>query len=121
MPPLLIDMNLPPSLAEGLRAAGLAATHARDRGLGAASDEVIVAHARAHGEAIVTNDLDFGGILAASGTSAPSVVILRLRDTHPERLVVQLTRCLARVEEALASGAIVVVEESTIRVRQLPV
>jgi predicted nuclease of predicted toxin-antitoxin system len=114
-------MNLPPSVVAGLRAAGLAATHARDRGLGTASDEAIVEHARARGETIVTNDLDFGGILAASGSSAPSVVILRLRDTHPDRLVERLVLCLARVEDALASGAIVVVEESTIRVRQLPV
>jgi predicted nuclease of predicted toxin-antitoxin system len=114
-------MNLPPSVAVGLRAAGFAATHARDRGLGTASDDAIVEHARERGETIATNDLDLGGILAASGSSAPSVVILRLRDTFPARLVERLLLCLARVEEALASGAIVVVEESTIRVRPLPV
>lgn len=121
MAALLIDMNLPPSVAAALRTAGVKATHARDLGLGTASDETIVEHARARGETIVTNDLDFGRILAAAGSSAPSVVVLRLRDTKPEHLVDLLVRCLRKVEESLAAGAVVVVEESTIRVRSLPI
>jgi predicted nuclease of predicted toxin-antitoxin system len=55
------------------------AAHARERGLARAPDESIVAHARERGEVLVSHDLDFSRILAASGCSSPSVIILRLR------------------------------------------
>ena len=79
----LVDMNLPASLARAPTDAGFRAAHVRERGLGSADDEAIVEHARARFETIVTNYLDFGRILAVQGTTAPSVVVLRLRDLRP--------------------------------------
>ena len=114
-------MNLPPSLAARLTALGHPTTHVGDRGLARALDEEIVEHARARGEVIVTNDLDYGRILAFSGASGPSVVTLRLRDTHPERLFARLQQVLPALEERLAAGCVATVEDSTVRVRVLPV
>jgi hypothetical protein len=42
----LIDNNLSPLLAESLKAAGHDAIHVRDLGLQAATDEVVLEHAR---------------------------------------------------------------------------
>ena len=118
---LLVDMNLPPSLANALSAAGYSAVHVRNCGLAAASDEAIVAYARAQSRIVVTNDLDFSRILAVDGTTTPSVLVLRLRDTKPARVAALLVNSLPKLTEALSVGAIVVVEDAAIRVRLLPV
>lgn len=114
-------MNLSASLVERLKSTGFDAVHARERGLATAKDDAILEHARTRGEAILTNDLDFGTLLAVEGAAAPSVVILRLRDQHPERVADLLTRSLPRVADSLSRGAIVVIEDAAIRVRMLPV
>lgn len=119
---LLLDANLPPSLANRLRTFGLVVEHAgRDRRLGSASDEVILAHAREHGEVIVTHDLDFGTLLAIEGSSTPSVIVLRLQRPTLDELAERVASCVSRVADALAAGAIVSVEDAAIRIRKLPV
>ena len=117
----LVDMNLPASLATALKEAGHPAAHVRERGLAAASDEEIVAHARARSETIVTNDLDFSRILAVEGATAPSVIILRLRDVKPARIATLLVGCLPTLMDPLCAGAIAIVEDAALRVRRLPV
>lgn len=120
-PAFLVDMNLPASLARALTQAGFPAAHVRERGLGAASDETIVDHARDRAEVIITNDLDFGRILAVQGTSTPSVVVLRLRDVRPDRIAQVLAARLPAVSDALMSGAIVLIDDGSVRIRALPV
>jgi predicted nuclease of predicted toxin-antitoxin system len=93
----------------------------RDRGLGSASDEVILAHARERGEVIVTHDLDFGTILAVEGSSTPSVIVLRLQRPTLDELAERVVSCATRVADALGAGAIVSVEDAAIRIRKLPV
>ena len=44
---LLIDNNLSPFLADALKAAGHDAVHLRDLGMQAATDDVVLEHARA--------------------------------------------------------------------------
>lgn len=109
-PAFLIDMNLPASLARALTGAP------RSGG-----DESIVDHARARAEVIITNDLDFGRILAVQGTSTPSVVVLRLRDVRPDRIAQVLAARLPAVTDVLISGAIVLIDDSSVRIRALPV
>ena len=120
-PAFLIDMNLPASLARALTAAGLPSTHVRERGLGAESDETVVDRARERAEVIITNDLDFGRILAVQGTSTPSVVVLRLRDVRPDSIARVLAARLPALSDSLISGAIVLIDDSSVRIRALPV
>ena len=63
----LIDNNLSPLLAESLKAAGHDAVHVRDLGLQAATDEVVLEHARSQDQVLVSADADFGTLLARSG------------------------------------------------------
>ena len=118
---LLLDANLPPSLVARLALRGIAATHVNERGLGTASDETLVEHARERAEVLVTHDLDFSRILAASGQRSPSVVILRLRVPTPMDLVNAIEATVKRVEADLVAGGLVMVDDSAIRVRLLPV
>lgn len=114
-------MNLPRSLGARLRTAGHSARHVGDIGLGRASDPEIIREAREHQEVILTNDLDYGHLLAFEVASAPSVVIFRLANSSPDRLYNRLSQALPAITTAIADGAIVVLEEGTIRIRDLPI
>ena len=117
----LIDMNLSPTVAVGLRSSGHDAVHVRDIGLSAASDPVVFRHAARDHRIVVTADLDFGDIVAASGTAIVSVLLLRLRDTSPAHSLQRLTAILPDAGDALAAGAVVIVAENRFRIRTLPI
>ncbi|WP_420479598.1 DUF5615 family PIN-like protein [Brevundimonas sp. FT23028] len=55
----LVDQQLPPRLAEVLRARGCDAVHARDLGLSAAADGVIWAEACRDNAVVISRDEDF--------------------------------------------------------------
>ncbi|MCX7854715.1 MAG: DUF5615 family PIN-like protein [Anaerolineae bacterium] len=117
----LLNMNVPRSLAVSLMAQGHSCRHVGDIGMGRASDETILQEARAHQEVIITHDLDYGHLLALSGEPAPSVLIFRLRNTHPENLFARMMWVWTEIEEPLRRGAIVVLEDAALRVRLLPI
>lgn len=77
--------------------------------------------ARAASEVIVTHDLDYGHLLAFSGEDSPSVIIFRLRNVLAEHLFSRLLLARPEIEIPLAEGAIVIVEDATVRVRRLPI
>ncbi|MGA7376079.1 MAG: hypothetical protein WBW36_07025, partial [Candidatus Sulfotelmatobacter sp.] len=54
-------------------------------------------------------------------TEAPSVIIFRLRNQTPAAVNPRLFRVIGDCESALASGAIIVVEDEGYRVRRLPI
>lgn len=68
----------------------------------------------------LTHDLDFSAILAATGAKAPSVIQIRSQDVLSERFQSLLTNALRQFESVLASGALVVIDESRSRARVLP-
>jgi predicted nuclease of predicted toxin-antitoxin system len=76
---------------------------------------------RRRGEVIVTHDLDFGYILASSGSIRPSVVILRQRNVHPQKLYHSITTTAESWASAVAEGAIVILEDGALRIRPLPI
>jgi predicted nuclease of predicted toxin-antitoxin system len=117
---LLVDMNLSPRWAGFLRAAGHDATHWSDVGEVTASDADIMAAAADQGAVVLTNDLDFGTILAAGGESRPSVIQLRAADLRPEVLGDLLLAAINQVADELLDGALVTIDPGRTRVRVLP-
>ena len=117
----LLNMNLPRQLGKRLTEAGHSSRHVGDLGMACADDLEIVEEARRGGETILTHDLDYGHLLAFEGTHYPSVVIFRLRNTHPLRLFMRLMTAMTDVEGPLTKGAIVVFEEGRLRIRPLPI
>jgi predicted nuclease of predicted toxin-antitoxin system len=86
-----------------------------------ASDEAIVSLAKQEGRVVLTQDLDFSVLIATAGESRPSVVTLRLASPRVERVNEVLCAALPKLAAAVAEGAIVTVEDTRIRVRQLPI
>lgn len=117
----LINMNLPRNLVFYLDELGHDCRHIADIGMAEASDSRIVETARASDETILTHDLDYGEILAFSGAAKPSVVVFRLRNVHVSRLVEKIRAAWPRILSPLEEGAIVILSDTSIRIRRLPV
>jgi predicted nuclease of predicted toxin-antitoxin system len=70
---------------------------------------------------VLTFDLDFGEIVAASGGSNVSVILIRVRNTRADFVIQRLKIVLELSSEELAQGAVVLVEDGRHRVRRLPI
>lgn len=93
-----------------------------DVALGNTDDAVILDAAVSDGRTIVTADTDFGALLAARGSSSPSVVMLRSSDhLTPDEQARLIVAVLVRVDEDLDQGAIASVTPDRIRLRNLPI
>jgi len=109
------------STVASLREAGHDAVHLRDEGLHKIEDSDILGRARSESRIVLTFDLDFADLLAASGEKLPSVIIFRLRNQTPSSVRPRLFEVLSECETDLTAGAVVVVEETRYRVRRLPI
>lgn len=69
---------------------------------------------------VLTHDLDFGAMLAATRATGPSVVQVRTQDIRPETLAPLLIPLLRQFESELEIGALLILDETKSRVRLLP-
>lgn len=99
----LIDAQLPPSLAEWLRAAGYDAQAVREVGLREADDGAIWRHAQAQGRVIVTKDEDFAQ-RAQADVAGPVIVWLRVGNTSNAALRAWLLPQMPRLAEMISQG-----------------
>ena len=81
---LLVDMNLSPTWIAALSNAGFQAVHWSTVGRTDASDVEFMNFAAENGHVVLTHDLDFGAILAATHGKKPSVVQIRSDDVSPD-------------------------------------
>ncbi len=118
----LVDQCLSIDLARALTDAGHDATHLRDRGMQRAKDPEVLALARAEHRTLLSADTDFGTLLARTGATRPSVVLFRRATGRlPSHQADLLLDNLAQITDALDQGAVVVLEETRLRIRILPI
>lgn len=117
---LLVDMNLSPRWISFLARAGVEAAHWSTLGAANTSDSEIMAFARSNGYVVLTHDLDFGAILAATQGEKPSVVQIRAEDVSPEAIGNVVLAALRQMAPDLEAGALLTVDPNRARMRILP-
>jgi predicted nuclease of predicted toxin-antitoxin system len=117
---LLVDMNLSPRWIEVLSKAGLEAMHWSTVGRVNARDTEIMAWAAANEYVVLTQDMDFSAILAATQGINPSVVQIRAEDVSPDVIGTRVATALLQMEQELTAGAIICVDTERTRARLLP-
>jgi predicted nuclease of predicted toxin-antitoxin system len=78
-------------------------------------------YARAHSHVLFTHDLDFGAALAHTRAKGPSVIQIRAQDVTPATLGDLVMAAIQDHAALLQSGALLTIDESTKRVRVLPI
>jgi predicted nuclease of predicted toxin-antitoxin system len=116
----LADMGISGRVAAWLQQRGHDVVHLREQGLQRLPNGQIFDKAAAEGRIILTFDLDFGELLALAGGKIVSVMLFRLNDTSTNFVIRRLEAVLADSSDALAAGAIVVVDDGRHRIRRLP-
>ena len=117
----LLDMNLRREFRQLLQQEGHSCRHVGDIRMARASDTSIIEEAHKNQEVIITFDLDFGHLLAFSGEASPSVIIFRTRNTELSAMLARIVNSWPEITDALSNGAIVTIEDYSIRIRRLPI
>ncbi|MCE7932718.1 MAG: hypothetical protein DYH17_15260 [Xanthomonadales bacterium PRO6] len=68
----------------------------------------------------MTMDADFHGLLAISGADSPSVIRLRIQGIQATAFADMLLRLAPQFEQAATFGALVTIDERTVRLHRLP-
>jgi predicted nuclease of predicted toxin-antitoxin system len=117
----LVDANLSPRVAARLRLEGHDVEHVGDVGLLVAEDGPILAHAASTDRVILSADSDFATLLAVTGRSEPSLVLLRSADRlTPDQQADFIVANIEAVAADLQAGAVVTIGRGHLRVRPLP-
>ncbi|ESS73626.1 hypothetical protein MGMO_15c00470 [Methyloglobulus morosus KoM1] len=117
---LIVDMNLSPRWAGLLVKSGIEAAHWSELGANNAPDSEIMTYARVNDYVVLTHDLDFSAILAATHGEKPSVVQIRAEDVSPDVIGLQVIAALRQMAIELENGALLTVEPNRTRMRLLP-
>jgi len=117
---LLIDMNPSPGWVAVLNEAGFAPVHWTEIGPVDAPDHVIMRFASKKNFVVLTHDLDFGAMLAATHGEKPSVVQIRADDITPAAIGDKVIAALRQLAPDLEVGALLTIDPKRTRVRLLP-
>jgi predicted nuclease of predicted toxin-antitoxin system len=117
----LADMGVDIRVVEWLRGRGHEAIHVREHGMHRASDDAIFAKAIGEDRIVLTFDLDFGTLAALTRERSPGVVLFRLSNARLTTVIARLGTVLTEAADALARPAVVLVEDTRLRIRDLPI
>src|SRR6202021_2840675 len=79
-----------------------------------------MAYAAKAGLVVLTHDLDFSAILAATKGKKPSVVQIRAQNISPEAIGTQVVAALRHTDAELETGALLTIDPDRTRIRLLP-
>lgn len=111
-----------PAFAALLSDGGYHASHVQDHGLLTASDETILRCALDTSQVIVSADSDFATMLALTGMSSPSLILLPSADhLSPDEQAHLLLANIPTTAHDLDAGCVVSISRNHLRVRPLPI
>jgi len=116
----LIDMNLTPRWARFLVDHGFEAVHWSSVGPGDAPDNELMHWAAEHHFVVLTSDLGFAAMLAATQRRQPSVIQIRGGLLSPEAIGAAMLAAVRQEELELERGALLSVDAGRQRLRILP-
>jgi len=117
---ILIDMNLSPRWVEVFSKNNIEAVHWSSIGSSNATDNEIMAYAKANDYAVFTHDLDFGAILTVTHNDKPSVIQIRTGDVAPSVTAKLVLNALRTAVEEIETGALITIDLNKTRIRILP-
>jgi predicted nuclease of predicted toxin-antitoxin system len=117
---ILLDMNLSPHWTQVLQEASFDAVHWSELGRSDAPDEEIMAYAAQSDFVVMTDDLDFSAILAATQGTKPSVVQIRALNLSFEVIAALVVRARRQASNDLQKGALLTIDVDRARLRLLP-
>lgn len=77
-------------------------------------------YAADHSYHVLTNDLDFGSILAVTHGREPSVIQIRSNNLRPESIGIAVAMALKQSADQLQAGALLTIDPQRTRLRLLP-
>jgi predicted nuclease of predicted toxin-antitoxin system len=113
-------MNLSPGWVSFLAEGGFEAVHWSDIGSGSAPDSELMQWAAQRCYVVLTADLDFGAILAATEGRRPSVVQVRSDIPTPRAIGGAVIAAIRQACQELLDGALISVDAMRARLRILP-
>ncbi len=117
----LADMNISPLTVLQLKGRGWNITRVSEVMDKSTKDLDLLEYARRHDMVIITQDLDFSMLLAVKGYGKPSLVNVRLEEAKPAYVTSRVIDTVSALELELAKGAVVTVDEASVRYRYLPI
>ncbi len=117
----LADMNVSPKTVSAFQRLGVDMIRTSILLPENAADEAILNLARKTGRVLITQDLDFSALLAIHGYDRPSLITLRLSHADPQTVTDRLREVIPKIEDTLAEGCAVTVEDRVIRIPPIPI
>lgn len=117
----LADMNISPATVQQLKNLKWDIIRVSEIMDIRSKDTEILLYAKENDRVVITQDVDFSTLLAISGFKKPSVINLRLEENRPDTVTKRLLMAVAGMENELAEGAVLSVDEVSIRYRLLPI
>jgi predicted nuclease of predicted toxin-antitoxin system len=114
-------MNISPLTVLQLKGRGWNITRVSEVMDKSTKDLDLLEYARRHDMVIITQDLDFSMLLAVKGFGKPSLVNVRLEEAKPAYVTSRIIDTVSALEPELAKGAVVTVDEASLRYRYLPI
>jgi len=112
-----IDENLHEEVAELLRQYGHDAIGVYDQQLQGHADEEVAELCRREGRVVVTQDLDFGNIIAFPPENYPGIIVLRLHDPSRPSVITAMKRLLPLLTSESLTGCLWTVDDAGVRIR----
>ena len=113
-----IDENLPVEVVELLATGGHDVVSVFSQGLGGAGDPDVATICNSEDRCLVTLDADFSDIRVYPPGSHPGIIVFRLAKQDKQSILAVTSRLLVTLELRALDGALWIVDEQRIRVRE---